>query len=90
METLKTIFSKEFWPLKEIGYQGVHLLLGALISILVYSTSYPIVFVGIAAAFLAGLCNEIYQYSNGDGFKILDRIRDMIFWTLGGCVIFLF
>ena len=79
-----------FWSVKELAYQHTHMFYGFWISYFVYYL-YPVNFIPALFGLLAGLCMELYQYRYYVlALKIpktwLDSLRDLCFWTLGGCL----
>lgn len=84
------IFSKDFWPRKEVLNQHVHTLYGLLATYVVayISCGWPYsAFTGL----FAGLALEFLQYFvRGGKLHIEDRIRDIFFWSFGGMIGYVF
>lgn len=84
------IFSKAFWPRKEVLNQHVHTLYGLVgtYAVAYISGGFPYsAFTGL----FAGMLLEFLQYFvRGGALHIEDRIRDVFFWTFGGMIGYVF
>jgi len=80
------IFSKAFWPRKEVLNQHVHTLYGLVgtFGVAYITDGFPY---SAFAGLFAGLALEFLQYFvRGGKLHIEDRIRDVFFWTFGGMI----
>lgn len=88
MKYLKMILSKEFWPEKEIKNQCVHIVVAEVIALIMFLVSG--VLAGILSVVCFGICIESYQYFKARSLeKLIDCLRDFIFYLIGACIMFL-
>jgi len=78
-----------FWCKKELAYQHVHAWWG-FVAGLIASYFLAAWWVPMATGLLLGLCVELYQHVQAEIREeplpyVLDSIRNIIFWTAGGC-----
>ena len=83
-------FYTEFWSKKEISYQHVHMFWSFWVTFIVCHFFHDI-YIPALSGFMCGMCLEIYQYRkyilNLKFAKTwLDSLRDLCFWTIGGCL----
>jgi len=79
-----------FWSKKEISYQHVHMFWSFWVGFLFYYL-FPVLWVPALSGFICGMAMEVYQYRyyilNLKFPKtFLDSIRNLCFWTIGGCL----
>lgn len=84
------IKNEGFWGKKELSYQHVHLFWAFWVSYIAYNI-YPAIWIPAVCGILCGLFMEFYQYYKYVlAIEIpkswLDSIRDLCFWSLGGCL----
>jgi hypothetical protein len=79
-----------FWGVKELSYQHVHLFWAFWAGYIAFHVS-GLLWSPVLCGFCCGVAMETYQ--NFESIKIgvipkswLDVIRDLCFWTLGGCL----
>jgi hypothetical protein len=82
--------SEGFWGKKEISYQHVHMFYGFWIGYIAFYI-YSVMFIPAVCGFVCGCAMEFYQYRKYISSVTwprtwLDSIRDLCFWTLGGCL----
>ena len=80
----------EFWSKKEVAYQHVHMFWALWLGFIVYSLIGSL-YAPVITGLIAGLCLEMYQYrkyiASGELPKTwTDSLRDLCFWTIGGCL----
>lgn len=77
-------FTKEFWSARSIWQQVAHFTQGFVYTLL-FRLMYPRAwFLGAIVGFLV----ECYQFLFKDDFdpRLEDRLRDWLFWALGGAL----
>jgi len=84
------IESEGFWGKKELSYQHVHLFWAFWIGYFAYHI-FPLSWVPAICGLFCGLFMELYQYRKYIVSKEVprtwkDSLRDLCFWTLGGCL----
>ena len=82
--------SEGFWGKKELSYQHVHMFWGFWIGFTVYNI-HPVMWIPAVCGFVCGCAMEFYQYRKYISAlewprTWRDSIRDLCFWTLGGCL----
>ena len=84
------IESEGFWGKKELSYQHVHLFWAFWIGYFAYHI-FPLSWVPAICGLICGGLMEFYQYrkyiialEKPRTWK--DSIRDLCFWTIGGCL----
>lgn len=76
------IFTKEFWPSKEVKNQALHFSAGTVLSILSYRATWLICTMFLTVITVA-FCIEVYQYvKEPSKEKLVDCIRDFVFYIL--------
>lgn len=81
---------KDFWNVKELAYQHVHMFWSMIITLLFFKATGEITVV-LFTGLLLGLMMESYQAvikltkDKPEGSK-LDAVRDIIFWWIGGLI----
>lgn len=90
----RRFISRDFWNVKEIGYQVVHMTLGFTASYAVFHQT-GMRAPGVAAALAIGLLIEFEQRfrlrndGTTESLRLEDRIRDVFFWFVGGLGVFI-
>lgn len=91
------LLTKDQWSLKECIAQGVHFVVGAVLTYLVWPISFfkvpaiPIIFT-VCVAIMIEVEQKIRIRENGksESWKIPDRVRDIFFYFLGSLTLLLY